>query len=95
MNRVEAPFTVDQVNSLNDFQRSGAFHPFTCGHDPRNEHSDGEGILVARRDGWMCPDDDYTQAWAHSFMADGSWRLGVLRPNDVTVAHVKEKTGGE
>lgn len=77
MGKTEAPFVAEQVNSLNDYQRSGVFHPFTCGRDPRSAHSDGEGILVARRDGWMCPDDDYTQTWAHDFMADGSWRRAL------------------
>lgn len=76
--KVVAPFTVEQVNSLNDFQRSGRFHPFTCAIGPRSLHSDGDGVLVAVRAGWMCPDDGYTQDWAHRFMADGSWRdLGI------------------
>lgn len=76
MTRVDAPFTVDQVTSLNEYQRSGVGHPFTCpALEHRGNHSDGEGVLVAVRGGWMCPDGDgYTQTWAHSFMADGSWR---------------------
>lgn len=61
---------------LNDYQRSGVMHPFTCplcGAD-----------LVARVRGWSCPNDWYTQTWAHAFMANGEWlsstkaRLGRL-----------------
>jgi ribosomal protein S27AE len=71
---IEAPFTEDQVKSLNGYQKSGYCHPFTCGNDkcpkPRFEHS----ILVAKSDGWHCPRCAYTQTWAHKFMADGSWK---------------------
>ena len=31
-------------------------------------------VLIATPDGWICPSCDYTQDWAHGFMADGSWR---------------------
>lgn len=70
MERIEAPFNQEQVAQLNRNQQSGYTHPFTCGREPRLGHSDGEGILVARKEGWMCPDDDYTQSWAHAFMAE-------------------------
>lgn len=70
---VLAPFAPDQVKLLNEYQRLGAMHPFTCG-----THSDTS--LVASTDGWTCPHSeglspidvrcDYTQDWAHAFMAD-------------------------
>lgn len=28
---IKAPFTDEQVKNLNDFQKSGRYHPFTCG----------------------------------------------------------------
>jgi len=30
MSTINAPFTEEQVNNLNDYQKSGMFHPFTC-----------------------------------------------------------------
>lgn len=70
MTYVRAPFTVRQVAALNDWQASGRFHPFTCGK--RDDHQ-SEGVLVATREGWVCeePGCDYTQDWAHDFMAEG------------------------
>ena len=68
---IRAPWTQEQVDRLNEYQRAGAFHPFTC---PR-EHSCSERLygaveLVATVDGWVCPKDcDYTQDWAHAMMA--------------------------
>lgn len=70
-----AIFTPEQVKSLNDYQHSGAFHPFTCGGDRTDEkHLDGEGLLVATEDGWVCPYCPYQQNWAHQGMLDDSWR---------------------
>jgi hypothetical protein len=57
------PFTPDQVEWLNRFQNDGRFHPFTCGCDGCRS------VLVATEEGWVCPDCDYTQDWAHGFMA--------------------------
>lgn len=65
------PWTPEQVEALNGYQAAGRFHPFTCarrgegGHQIR--HGD-LGVLVATADGWICPDCDYTQDWAHEFM---------------------------
>jgi hypothetical protein len=86
MAEVQAPFTPDQVAALNDFQKSPHFHPFTCGSGNRTDvaHLDGEGILVATVEGWLCPFCDYRQSWAHEFMADPKTadsikRLAALR----------------
>jgi hypothetical protein len=69
---VAAPWSEDQVASLNAFQTSG-FHPFTCGP---SSHP-----LVATPEGWICAFDAYTQDWAHTFMLDWSWRdLVPTRP---------------
>lgn len=72
--RIHAPFTTEQVIRLNAWQTDGRVHPFTC-----EMHSDTP--LVATAEGWRCPHAggyapidvhcDYTQDWAHAFMA---WR---------------------
>ena len=70
--KVHAPFTAAQVESLNDYQASGVFHPFTG----RNELApDGEDdILVATPVGWRSTrDPEYRQTWAWAWMADRSW----------------------
>lgn len=73
--KVYAPFTVDQVEHLNAFQRDGVMHPFTC---PQREefvpdHPTGS-VLLATIAGWVCPTEGchYTQDWAHNFMANRS-----------------------
>lgn len=68
-------FTPEQVKSLNEYQQAGVMHPFTCGGDAK--HLDGEGILVATEDGWICPYCDYKQNWAHGFMMDDSWKSRI------------------
>jgi hypothetical protein len=68
---IKSPFTDEQIEELNKYQHSGKFHPFTCGGNRTDEkHLDGEGILVATKQGWICPYCDYTQDWAHDFMTD-------------------------
>lgn len=63
---IEAPWTAEQVDNLNRFQRCGQFHPFTCtGHA-----GGGDRTLVATRSGWICPHCDYKQNWAHEFMVN-------------------------
>lgn len=73
--KIRPPWTPEQVAALNEFQRRGGMHPFTCGGD----HAPGSPSLIAREGGWHCPQPygepcDYTQDWAHAFMADpGAW----------------------
>lgn len=63
MDSIVAPWTEDQVRELNRYQQAGFMHPFTCGGDECRE------VLVATENGWKCPNCDYTQNWAHPFMA--------------------------
>jgi hypothetical protein len=65
------PWTPEEVASLNGYQWSGVFHPFTCGN------AECRAILVATESGWTCPDCEYRQAWAHQIMANGAWRETV------------------
>jgi hypothetical protein len=68
-------FTPEEVESLNAYQISGAFHPFTCGGDRTDkDHHDGEGLLIATEDGWHCPFCEYRQQWAYDFMKNWSWK---------------------
>jgi hypothetical protein len=78
LERIDAPWTPEQVAALNAYQRRGDMHPFTCGGDRADaahrryaeEAGDGDwGVLVARQDGWVCPVCGYRQTWAHAFMA--------------------------
>lgn len=79
----KAPFTPEQVESLNGFQRCGCFHPFTCGKC-RND-------LIATEQGWVCQNGcDYTQDWAHDFMADNSWKKNPAE----LIAQVKGNKNG-
>lgn len=75
---VRAPFTPEQVESLNGFQQSGVMHPFTCsgGGGPHSDRPGRSAVLVADEDGWRCPVSgcEHRQDWAHPFMADGQWR---------------------
>lgn len=78
---VQAPFTAEQVESLNAYQDSGAFHPFTCngGQQRVFDHVHEHAVaLVAQEDAWHCPECEYTQDWAWSWMADGSWNSLLL-----------------
>lgn len=85
--RTWAPWDDAQVESLNGYQRSGVGHPFTCGRcrdaDTESaitrfgdlpEPARPERLLVATRNGWVCPTCDYTQDWAWTVMANGGWR---------------------
>jgi hypothetical protein len=60
------PWTDQQLKSLNDYQAYGSMHPFT---------GESGGPLIATRDGWIEKDGGpVVQTWAHSFMADDTWR---------------------
>lgn len=74
MARVVRPWTHGQCDALNRFQRDGRFHPFTCGSGRGTDarHLDGEGVLLATPNGWVCPYCDYRQDWAHSFMLESA-----------------------
>jgi hypothetical protein len=62
---IEAPWTGEQVDALNVFQRHGKVHPFTCGNDHLWDR-----VLVATSNGWICCHCEYTQKWALAIMAE-------------------------
>lgn len=63
--KIEAPFTQEQVDRLNEYQKLGFMPEFTCD----NEHG-GQRILVATNSGWICTECDYKQNWSHKSMLD-------------------------
>lgn len=69
-----APWTPEEVQSLNDYQDVKPMHPFTCGGGNTKDVHDHEVILVAQEDGWHCPECDYTQDWCWPWMASGEWK---------------------
>jgi len=67
--------TPDEVVALDNHQRSGIYHPFTCPHRGDSKHREmaGDlGALLPTVRGWVCPFCDYTQDWAHEFMKNPS-----------------------
>jgi hypothetical protein len=75
MEKINAPFTEEQVKNLNDYQDFGSFHLFTCcspSDVPKCERVSGksEGSLIATKNGWVCPCGKYTQTWTWKFMTE-------------------------
>ena len=69
--QVEAPWTDDQVASLNGWQKCGWVHPFTGTRGPHGE----ETVLIATRDGWIEKEGGpVVQTWAHDFMVNWAWK---------------------
>lgn len=71
MEELNSPFSEEQIKKLNDYQKSGRFHPLTCDRkakecevrsDPRDFSKDG--VLIATKEGWVCPCGKYKQDWA-------------------------------
>lgn len=60
-----APFTVEEIWSINQYQRCGQMHPLTCkcGH-----------LLMAIPEGLYCPKCKTTQTWIYRWIANGNWR---------------------
>jgi hypothetical protein len=63
---INAPFTAEQVDALNRYQRLDHVHEFTC----PDAHDGADRTLYATREGWRCPHCDYRQNWAHKLMLD-------------------------
>jgi hypothetical protein len=61
---IRAPWSSEQVDALNRFQRRGDVHEFTCPED----HGGSDRTLIATKEGWLCPHCAYRQDWAHPAM---------------------------
>ena len=73
---IKAPFTKEQVEALNKYQKSGPSHPYTCNREPKECEVQGEdrdytkdGVLIATEAGWVCPCGKYKQDWCHDYNA--------------------------
>ncbi|MCP9209524.1 hypothetical protein [Streptomyces cucumeris] len=76
--KIYAPWSTEEVGTLNRFQREGGMHPFTCG---ALHGGDQSPALLATPLGWVCPvlACEYTQDWVHAFMVNPEkWPGGVL-----------------
>ncbi|MCL4525558.1 MAG: hypothetical protein M1492_03490 [Gammaproteobacteria bacterium] len=75
MNLIEAPWTAEQVETLNRLQRGEIFgHPYTCPNRtimPHHNSGHDTGCLLATKDGWVCLDCGYTQDWAYALSLEG------------------------
>lgn len=70
MERSDAPWTNDEVASLNGYQQAGYMHPFTYGD------GDEQVDLIATNEGWVAKKGGtVVQTWAHKFMTNWSWKL--------------------
>lgn len=69
---ISAPFTGEQVQSMNGFQTRSMMHPMTCRADDCRV-TYGAGPMTATTLGWMCRHCDYRQDWTFIFTADWSW----------------------
>lgn len=61
--RITPPWDDATVTALNNYQRAGRMHPFTCRVNSRH-------VLTATPTGWICEHDGYRQDWAHTFMTE-------------------------
>lgn len=69
---MKAPFSEEQVKSLNAHQNNSQLHPYTCNREfdecevrmNPNDYTKN-GILIATTEGWICPCGKYKQGWAH------------------------------
>ena len=79
-----APWFDAEVDVLNDFQKNLSNQPFTCrsGNRKNSAHYDGEGILIATREGWICPYCDYKQNWSPSALLQNVFPLNVEKLED-------------
>ncbi len=74
--RVEAPFSVDQVSSMNAYQEAGR-DPVGCAGSELVWHGQPV-VMLARREGWFCPwCTGVVQDWARMRITDWSW-LGEM-----------------
>ena len=66
----KAPFTEEEIKEFNEHQENVMYHPYTCcstdsdgNHCERSKHN--WGILMATKDGLVCPCGKYKQDWFH------------------------------
>ena len=60
---IEAPWTAEQVDTINRWQQTDHFHGLTCPN-----HHKASRLLVANTDGLSCPGCFYKQNWVPDFL---------------------------
>ncbi len=76
MNNSTNIFTEEQVEKINKFQICGRFHPLTCDrkHDncetKINSSERKDGVLIATKEGLVCPCGKYKQTSINSFILE-------------------------
>jgi hypothetical protein len=80
---ISAPFTDEQVASINDYQINGGFHPMTC--NGFNCHGE---LMEATNAGMICSHYGNADYWAWAWSFDGSWKMA-------NVPQMKEWTFGQ
>ena len=80
MEYVQAPFSQEQIDKINKYQESGQSNVLTCIgkiHIPKKgilernrELCDNNGILVADKEGLVCPCGNCTEEWVYKYMTE-------------------------
>lgn len=71
MSIIKAPWSDEQVTSLNAYQNCNEWHPFTGTRKPNGD----ETPLIATPSGWVEEENGpIIQDWAHSWMTNWEWR---------------------
>ncbi len=61
--KIFAPFSIQQLKGLQDWQDCDWVHPFTCcSHVP----------MKVKTEGFICSECNNIQTWAFDFMSDGA-----------------------
>lgn len=70
-----APWTETEIANLLQWQNTGYCHPYTHCWQGKGSPDNCGATLVPTRDGWLCPTHGcgFTQDWAYSDAADGSY----------------------
>jgi rubrerythrin len=52
---IQAPWPDEFVDQLNENQHNGKYPPYVC--------DKCEGVMIATKDGWICPKCNHKQDW--------------------------------
>ncbi len=85
---IKSPWTDEQVKALNEFQKLGFVHEYTCGgKNCKRSKVEDNRVLVATNNGWVCPCGEYKQDWAqeHAFHPEvmKARRIAFLSKNNI------------
>ena len=62
-------WTEEVVNKLNEQQKNPNLHPYTCDRKSlkcqTRQFLAKDGVLIATKQGWVCPCGECKQDWAH------------------------------